>query len=112
MVAFERTHFVKDDLDWMPGSFKAIRWAVAGGVWTGLFGAAVALAAFSHAHVIFFGKGLTALALGGVWAGDRAAKGVLRKRLARLAHGDVDLNRLKHEPDGELVHVKGKVRAR
>ena len=112
MLAFERTHFVKDDLDWMPASFKAIRWVVAGGVWTGLFGAAAALVAFSHAHVFFFGKGLTALGLGGVWAGDRAARAVLKKRLAKLAHGDVDLNRLKHERDGELVHVKGKIRAR
>jgi hypothetical protein len=91
---------------------KALRWTVAGTVWTGLFGGAVAIIAFSHIHVIFFGQGLTAMALGGAYAGDKVARSVLRRRLARLAHGDVDIKRLKNEPDGELVHVKGRIKLR
>jgi hypothetical protein len=112
MMAFERTHLLRHDLDWLPGWLKALRWTVAGTVWAGLFGGVAALVAFSHVHVIFFGKGLAALALGGIYAGDKAARGLLRRRLVKLAHGDVDIKRLKHEADGELVHVKGRVKAR
>ncbi len=111
-LTVERTHLLRNDLDWLPGWLKAIRWTVAGTVWTGLFGGFVGLMFASHMHVFIFGKGLSALALGGFYAGDKAARSVLRRRLSRLAHGDVDLNRLKQEADGELVHVVGKVRAR
>lgn len=112
MITLERTHLLRNDLDWLPGWLKALRWTVAGAVWTGLFGGVAALTALAHVQVIFFGKGLAALAVGGVYAGDRAARSVLKRRLARLAHGDVNLARLKQEPDGELVHLVGKVRAR
>jgi hypothetical protein len=110
--AFERTHLLRNDLDWLPGWLKAIRWTVAGGVWTGLFGGVAALMFTSHVNFIFFGKGISALALGGLYAGDKAARSVLRRRLAKLAHGDVDLKKLKQEADGELVHVVGRVRAK
>jgi hypothetical protein len=112
LAVFERTHLLKDDLDWLPGWLKAVRWTVAGTVWTGLFGSLAVVLVFSHGHFFFFGKGLTALALGGFYAGDKSARLFLRRRLAKLARGDVDLARLKHEADGELVHVKGRVRAR
>lgn len=57
------------------------------------------------------GLGKTMVA-GGLYAGDRVARSVLRRRLAKLAHGQVELSRLKQERDGELVHVRGRVRAR
>ena len=107
----ERTHLLKHDLDWLPPSYRAIRWAVAGSLWTGLVGGVAALSILSHVHFIVFGKGLAVLAAGGYVAGDRAARGVLRGRLRKLATGAVDLSRLPAEPDGELVHVAGKVRA-
>lgn len=107
----ERTHLLKHDLDWLPPSYRAIRWLVAGGLWTGLVGGVVALSIISHVHFFVFGKGLAVLAAGGYVAGDRAARGVLRGRLRKLATGAVDLSRLPAEPDGELVHVAGKVRA-
>lgn len=107
----ERTHLLKHDLDWLPPSYRAIRWVVAGGLWTGLIGGVVALSVVSHVHVFVFGKGLAVLAAGGYVAGDRAARGVLRGRLRKLATGAVDLSRLPAEADGELVHVAGKVRA-
>ena len=47
-----------------------------------------------------WGKGLGVLFAGGYYAGDRAAKAVLRRRLAKLAHGDVELSR--HEGDDLL----------
>src|SRR4051794_35364490 len=112
MLAFERTHLLSDDLKWLPRWLKALRWTVAGTVWTALSGAAVAVMAFRHEEAIFLGPGLTAIALGGAYAGDKVARDVLRRRLARLARGDVDLKRLKNQPDGELVHVKGRVKLR
>lgn len=107
----QRTHLYKDDLDWLPPSYRAIRWTVAGGIWTGLIGGVAALSFISHVYIWAFGKGLAVLAAGGYVAGDRAARGVLRGRLRKLASGAVDLKRLPSEADGELVHVTGKVRA-
>lgn len=107
----KRTHLAKHDLDWLPPSYRAIRWIVAGGLWSGMFGGLIALMIVSHVHVFVFGKGLAVLAAGGYVAGDRAARGVLRGRLRKLATGAVDLSRLPAEADGELVHVAGKVRA-
>jgi hypothetical protein len=101
----------KHDLDWLPPSYRAIRWMVAGGLWTGLVGGVAVLSIISHVHFFVFGKGLAVLAAGGYVAGDRAARSVLRGRLRKLAHGAVDLSRLPAESDGELVHVSGKVRA-
>lgn len=109
--ALDRTHLGKHDLDWLPPRYRAIRWTVAGGVWTGIFGSVAALSVFSHVNFIVFGKGLAVLAASGYVAGDRVARTVLRGRLRRLAHGAVDLTRLPSEPDGELVHVVGRVRA-
>jgi hypothetical protein len=111
-VALERTHLATHDLDWLPPSYRAVRWTVAGAVWTGIFGAVGALLAFTKFQAIVYGKGLAALAAGGYFAGDRAARAVLRGRLRKLAEGEVDLSRLPAEPDGELVHVEGRIRAR
>ena len=107
----QRTHLLKHDLDWLPPSYRAIRWIVAGGLWTGLAGGVAALSILAHVHFLVFGKGIAVLAAGGYVAGDRAARSVLRGRLRKLARGAVDLSRLPGEADGELVHVTGKVRA-
>ncbi|HZS36524.1 MAG TPA: hypothetical protein VFF06_06850 [Polyangia bacterium] len=108
----ERTLRAKHDLDWLPPHLKALRWAVAGSLWTGLAGLVAAIAVFAKYSFIVYGKGLAVLAAGGYYAGDRAARAVLRRRLHKLARGDVDLSSLKSEADGELVHVRGRVRAR
>jgi hypothetical protein len=112
VIAFERTILAKNDLDWLPPGYRAVRWTVAGTVWTGIAGLVGAMLAFSKFQVIVYGKGLAALAAGGYFAGDRAARAVLRGRLRKLAEGAVNLSRLPAEPDGELVHVEGRVRAR
>jgi hypothetical protein len=70
---------------------------------------AVGVAKSGGADAAVFGNSLL---MGGLYAGDRAARSVLRMRLAKLAHGQVELSRLKQEADGELVHVRGRVRAR
>ena len=106
----ERTHLLKDDLNWLPPSLKAVRWAVAGTLWTGMAAAGVVFA--THAGAGAVGGLYKSLAVAGAYAGDWAARGVLRRRLGKLAHGQVELSRLKQEADGELVHVRGRVRAR
>ncbi len=102
----------KQDLDWLPPSFKAIRWMVAGTIWAGVGGLLTALIVFAKHGLYFYGKGIAVLFAGGYVAGDRAARAVLRGRLSKLAHGHIDLQKLKQEADGELVHVRGRVKAK
>lgn len=105
-----RTHLAKDDLDWLPPSYRLLRGAIVGSVWAGVAGGLVAVVV-SGGHVFVFGKVIVALGAAGYWLGDRAAKGLIGARLGKLARGDVDLARLSNEEDGELVHVRGRVRA-
>jgi hypothetical protein len=105
----QRTHLLRQDLEWLPPSYRAIRIAVSGGIWTGIVGGLAALSAFGHVHA--WGAVGSFAAVSGYFGGDRAARAVLRGRLRKLAAGAVDLRRLPSEPDGELIHVTGKVRA-
>jgi len=107
----ERTHLYKHDLDWLPRSFKIVRWTAAGGIWavTGALVGAIGVASHSGGFIGAVGKPLV---LAGLYAGDRSARALLRRRLSKLAHGQVELARLKQEADGELVHVRGRVHAR
>jgi hypothetical protein len=108
-----RTLLYKHDLDWLPKSFKVLRWTVAGGVWTGMAALLGGVAVFTHGSSSgVIGSMAKGLFVGGLVAGDRTARSVLRRRLAKLAHGQVELSRLQHQADGELVHVRGRVRAR
>jgi hypothetical protein len=107
-----RIHLQKDDLDWLPPSLKAVRWTVAGTIWTGILGTAIGSSVLLHSAGGWIGGVGKSIIVGGLVAGDRAARAVLRRRLGKLARGEVALSRLKQEPDGELVHVRGRVRAR
>jgi hypothetical protein len=104
-----RNHLAKDDLDWLPERYRLLRGAIVSAVWTGIGGSFLAL--MWGAHFIIFGKMFFALVPAGYWAGDRASKGIIRSRLSKLARGKVDLARLSNEDDGELVHIRGRVRA-
>jgi hypothetical protein len=110
-VSLDRTLRARHDLDWLPPSFKVVRWTVAGTLWSGLAALLGGALAFAKPGLFIYGKGIAVLFAGGYYAGDRAARAVLRRRLARLASGRLDLTRLQHEPDGELVHVRGRVKA-
>lgn len=105
-----RNHLAKDDLDWLPERYRLLRGAIVSTVWTGIAGSFMALM-WSGAHIIVFGKLFIVLGAASYWVGDRAAKGLIAARLGKLARGQVDLARLSNEEDGELVHVRGKVRA-
>ena len=111
MVSLDRTLQAQHDLDWLPPSFKAIRWSVAGTLWTGLAGLLGGAFFVAKPGFFIYGKAIAVLFAGGYYAGDRAARAVLRGRLAKLAHGQVDVRRLQREADGELVHVRGRIKA-
>jgi len=108
--ALFHTHLTSEDLDWLPRRFAAIRWTVTGGVWTGFAAVSAAIMWGSYDPLVL--KILPFMAGGAYLAGDWLARSVLRSRLRKLAHGAVDLTRLPAEPDGELVHVVGRVQVR
>jgi hypothetical protein len=99
----QRIHLLRRDLDWVPPPYRAVRWAVTGGI----LAAAAAFAVTTH-----LGGVIGATIWGAIYAGDGAARRLLRVRLRKLAQGAVDLSRLPAEADGQLVHVVGKVRLR
>lgn len=105
-----RAHLAKDDLDWMPERYRLLRGAVVSGLWTAI-GAGFAALFWSGAHIIVFAKSFVVLGAAGYGAGDWVSKKLVRARLGKLASGQVDLARLSNEDDGELVHVRGRVRA-
>lgn len=108
----ERTLPLSKDLDWLPPRYRAIRWTVAGSIWTLMAGGFGGILVFGHGAGALGGgiKGLAALAAGGYYAGDRLAKRVLRGRLRKLASGAVETSRLPQQSDGDLMHVVGRVR--
>ncbi len=105
-----RAHLAKDDLDWLPERYRLLRGAVVSSIWTAI-GAGVAALVWSGAPVLVFAKGFVVIGAAGYGAGDWVSKKLVRARLGRLARGQVDLVRLSNEDDGELVHVRGRVRA-
>lgn len=105
-----RLHLAKNDLDWLPQQYRYLRAALIGGVWTVVGGSLVG-AFMLGAHVYVFGKGIAAIAAGGQLLGDRVAKSIVQRRLGKLARGGVDLAKLSNSEDGDLVHVRGVVRA-
>jgi hypothetical protein len=107
----DRTVAATEDLDWLPAEIKAMRWAVAGAIWGGLASLVAIVSLLTNGKFLFF-WGKAALVMGGYYVGDRAAHSLMRSRLARLARGAADLSSFAGEADGQLMHVKGRVRAR
>jgi hypothetical protein len=108
----ERTHLLKHDLDWVPRSYRILRAVV--GVGASLAGAGAWTAvAFTHGHVhpLFLGTMGAMMAPFGLQIGDRAVRAVIARRLRRLARGEAEVAHLHDQEDGELVHVRGTVRA-
>jgi hypothetical protein len=108
----ERTIPAREDLDWLPTSLKALRWTVTGAAWSASAIVMLAIIFFlRHGFLLFWWKPILAMIAGGGYVGDRASRAVVRRRMRGLAHGSVDLAKLRNQADGELVHVIGRVRA-
>jgi hypothetical protein len=111
-VTVHRNHLAKDDLDWLPERYRLLRGAVVGGVWSTIAGGIIAMFWAGGGHVFpVFGKAFVAIGAAGYWLGDRASKSLIAARMGKLASGQVDLARLSNQEDGDLVHVRGRVRA-
>ena len=98
------------DLDWAPAGVRWIRGALV----AVLFAPIIGLSIFC---VVKLGLWLVIVpAAGGAgtfaWRiATRAARAMVRARLARFAGGRVDLAAVRARVDGEIVHVRGRVRA-
>lgn len=111
----DRTYREREELDWLPWTTRSLRWAVPGSILTGLpaavgGGAYLLLPEIAAAILAAFMSTYVSVILGFV-AGPKLARRMMVRRLSKLARGQVDLSLLRREPDGELIHVRGRVEA-
>lgn len=107
----ERTHRLKDDLNWLPPSVRRTRKVVTGTVWgltaTGLISAI----AIAPGWVGVLWKGVTVASAGAMVAGERIWRTMLRSKLRQLAAGEIELASLDETREGELIVVEGVIEA-
>jgi hypothetical protein len=111
VLAVERTHRLKDDLDWLPPSVRRTRKVVTGTVWGAVSATIVTTFAISPALVGILWKGFAAGAAGAAVAGERIGQTMLRRKLRKIASGEIELASLEERKEGELVVVEGVVEA-
>lgn len=112
-----RTFLEKRELDWVPRELRRIRWLAAPAGVASVAAAAGGLLAvlpFAEAAAMLFSMGMY-LGAGGIGVGyladRRVLRPIVRDRVRRLAGGELELRRLRASKDGELVHVRGTVKA-
>src|SRR5579859_2122160 len=98
MAAFERTHLLRHDFDWLPPSFRALRWTMVGAASLVGVGASVVLPTSAPFLLKLFGISLASSSYCG---SAYAPPSFLRRRLAKLARGELQLQQLKDQPDGQ-----------
>jgi hypothetical protein len=110
MIALDRIERASRQYAWLPPSLRARRRLATGAVWAG---AGVLLGGVLVAAPPLLGSWQLLLGLGvaGGLVGDRVGTAMVRRHVARLAHGEVALARVGDEAEGALVHVRGRVRA-
>ena len=101
----DRTQLLRQELDWLPPELRAVRWS--------MWGLSAAFAGLGLAVTVASGGLLAYLAAVGAAGGALATGGLgrslLRRRVERLAHGQLDLVRLGAEREGRLTHVVGRI---
>lgn len=107
----ERTHRLKNDLDWLPPSVRRTRKVVTGTVWGAASAAIVGVFAISPGLVAVLWKGFAAGAAGAAVVGERFGQTMLRRKLRKIASGEIELATLEERKEGELVVVEGIVEA-
>lgn len=110
MIALDRTEPAARQYAWLPPSLRARRRLVTGAIWAAT-GTLVAGGVALMPVVTLSWKLLTLLGVGGGILGQRAGSAMVRRHVARLAHGEVSLARVHEEAEGEVVYVRGRVRA-
>jgi hypothetical protein len=111
VLAVERTHRLKEDLDWLPASVRRTRKVVTGTVWGALSAGIFTVFAISPAVVAVLWKGIAAGAAGAAVAGERIGQTMLRRKLRKIASGEIELASLEERKEGELVVVEGIIEA-
>ena len=111
VLAVERTHRLEDDLDWLPPSVRRTRKVVSGSVWGAASAVILGAFALSPALVAVLWKGFAAGAAGAAVAGERIGQTMLRRKLRKIASGEIQLASLEERHEGELVVVEGIVEA-
>jgi hypothetical protein len=101
----DRTYLLRRELEWLPPELRAVRWS--------MWGVSALLAGLGVAVTVASGGALAHLvavaAAGGAVAGGPLGRSIMRRRLQRLARGQLDMVRLGAEPEGELVHLAGRI---
>lgn len=106
VLAMERTHLLRADLDWIPRKVRRSSRLIRGATWTTMgvaVGASLAvspMAALLWKGVVVGGAGAAALA-------DRVARKSLQKQISKLSRGELPLSDLDARDEGELVVVRG-----
>ncbi|MBI2894172.1 MAG: hypothetical protein HYY06_11530 [Deltaproteobacteria bacterium] len=115
--ALSRIYREKRELEWVPAELRRVRW-LAWPIGAAPVGSAAAVAfatlpsGVAAALMLGAGAYLVAGGLGLGWLADRQVlRRIVRRRVERLAGGELDLRSLRSEKDGELVHVRGRVEA-
>jgi hypothetical protein len=105
VLDLDRTFLLRRELDWLPLELRTVRWS--------MWGVSALLAGLGIAVTVASGGALAHLvavaAAGGVVAGGPLGRSLMRRRLQRLARGQLDMVRLGAEPEGELVHLVGRI---
>ncbi|MDX2089173.1 MAG: hypothetical protein SFX73_15050 [Kofleriaceae bacterium] len=108
MLAVQRTHKLRTDRDWLPPSVlrtsRLLRTGMVAGASAAVVGAVIAVPA-----TLLLWKGLVLGGAGAAVAGDRAARTLLRRQVARMTRGEIELASVSARAEGELVVVRGTV---
>ncbi len=111
VLAVERTHRLKEDLDWLPASVRRTRKVVTGTIVGAVSAGIFTMFAISPAIIAILWKGLAAGAAGAAVAGERIGQTMLRRKLKKIASGEIELASLDERQEGELVVVEGVIEA-
>jgi hypothetical protein len=110
MIAHDRTEPTARQYAWLPPALRTRRRLVTGAIWAAT-GTVLAGGVALVPPMALSWKLLAALGVGGGVLGERVGSVMVRRHVARLARGEVALARLHEQAEGEVVYVRGRVRA-
>ncbi len=110
MLAMERTHPLRADLDWVPRRARRASQLIRGATWTTVGTAVVGSIVISPFAALLW-KGMMVGGAGAVALGDRVARSSLQKQVTRMTRGELELAELNDREEGELVVVRGTIDA-
>ncbi len=111
VLAMERTHALRADLDWMPRRARVPSRLIRGAGWTVIGATAAGAAIFVPGAAALLWKGLVVGGAGAAALADGAARAVMRKQIAKMTRGELPLAELEGRDEGELVVVRGTIEA-